>query len=180
MTDNSIWSRRIAVDDVPEEGLRVDMTADAGVRAALAQTAGLRDLPRLDAQFDLTRRGRNGLHVVGEVSALVGQNCVVTLEPIEKNLLEPIDLVFTPEQTPGPGDIESEISLGLSEAEPPEPLSGGAVDLGAIATEYFLLGIDPYPRKDGAVFESGPNEDSAPKPFAALAALKKPPKGGSE
>ena len=180
MTDNPIWSRRVAVDDVPEEGLRVEMTADPVVRAALAQTAGLRDLPRLGADFEVTRRGRHGLHVVGEVSALVGQNCVVTLEPIEINLLEPIDLVFTPEQAAGPGESEGEISFGLSEAEPPEPLVGGAVDLGAIATEYFLLGIDPYPRKEGAVFEGAPNEDIAPKPFAALAALKKPPKGGSE
>ncbi len=30
----------------------------------------------------------------------------------------------------------------------------GTVDLGAIATEFFLLGIDPYPRKEGAEFEA--------------------------
>ena len=31
----------------------------------------------------------------------------------------------------------------------PEPLVGGAVDLGAVATEFLVLGIDPYPRKPG-------------------------------
>ncbi len=180
MTDTPIWSRRIAVDDVPQEGLRVEMAADASVRAALARLAGLRELSRLDAQFDVTQQGRNGLHVVGEVSALVGQNCVVTLDPIEKNLLEPIDLVFTADRTMDIGDVENEISFGLSEAEPPEPLVGGAVDLGAIATEYFLLGIDPYPRKEGVIFEAAQTENSVTKPFAALAALKKPPKGGAE
>ena len=51
----------------------------------------------------------------------------------------------------------------------------GAVDLGAIATEFLLLGIDPYPRKPGAVFDAPVAEDDpSSHPFAALAALKKP------
>ena len=28
-------------------------------------------------------------------------------------------------------------------------LVGGTVDLGAIATEFLILGLDPYPRKTG-------------------------------
>ena len=47
------------------------------------------------------------------------------------------------------------------------------VDLGAVATEFLLLGIDPYPRKPGAVFDAPPAGDPASHPFAALAALKK-------
>ena len=35
------------------------------------------------------------------------------------------------------------------------------VDLGAVATEFLLLGIDPYPRKPGAVFEAPPAGDPA-------------------
>ena len=38
--------------------------------------------------------------------------------------------------------------------DPPEVLHDGAVDLGAVATEFLLLGIDPYPRKPGAVFDA--------------------------
>jgi len=55
----------------------------------------------------------------------------------------------------------------------PEPLIGGAVDLGAIATEFLVLGVDPYPRKPGAVFD--PPQDHKPDggPFAALAKLTK-------
>lgn len=179
MTD-TIWSSRLVREEVPEVGIHVEISADAAVRSALAQSAELRDLPRLEAQFDVTRSGRHGLHVVGEVSALVGQNCVVTLEPIERNVFEQIDLVFTLDQQSSLGDAEGEASFGLSEAEPPESLVGGAVDLGAIATEYFLLGIDPYPRKEGVTFESPTPGDAVAKPFAALAALKKPPKGSSE
>lgn len=179
MTD-TIWSHRLAREDVPEEGTHVEISADAAVRASLAKVAGLRELPRLTAQFDIIRSGRDGLHVIGEVAAVIGQNCVVTLESIEKNIVEPIDVVFTADQRSSLEDDEGEASFGLSEADPPEPLVGGAVDLGAIATEYFLLGIDPYPRKEGAVFAAPVAGDARANPFAALAALKKPPKGKSE
>jgi hypothetical protein len=55
----------------------------------------------------------------------------------------------------------------------PEPLIGGSVDLGALATEFLILGIDPYPRKPGAIFE--PPQDRMPDegPFAALSKLTK-------
>ena len=48
------------------------------------------------------------------------------------------------------------------------------VDLGAVASEFLLLGIDPYPRKPGVKFEPPPRAgDAAAHPFAALEALKK-------
>ena len=170
------WSRRIALADVPDEGLHVALEADAEVRATLARTAGLRDLPRLEASFDVRRRGA-GLHIEGEVLAVVGQNCVVSLEPIEGNLHEVIDLVFASDIPETMGGGAGETSFGLADAEPPEPLVGGVVDLGAIATEYFLLGIDPYPRKEGVVFEGGAAPEPGESPFAGLAALNKPPQG---
>ena len=34
----------------------------------------------------------------------------------------------------------------------PERLIGDVVDLGALATEFLILGLDPYPRKAGATF----------------------------
>ncbi len=58
--------------------------------------------------------------------------------------------------------------------EPPEPLVEGKIDLGAIATEFLLLGIDPYPRKAGAEFAPVKTDDDAgARPFAVLEALKK-------
>ncbi len=55
----------------------------------------------------------------------------------------------------------------------PEPLVDGIVDLGALATEFLILGLDPYPRKPGAAFEP-PREGAADGgPFAALAGWSK-------
>ena len=172
------WSVPLARSEVPETGRHLDLVADGETRAAIAKLAGLIGLPRLEATFDVTPRGRAGLRVAGQVSATVGQTCVVTLEPMESEIEEPIDLVFQPADAAAPDRGEVEIPL----EDAPEPLIGGAVDLGAIATEFLLLGIDPYPRKPGAVFQapvSGGGDDGT-RPFAALSALKKKPAGDAK
>ena len=50
----------------------------------------------------------------------------------------------------------------------PDPLVGGAIDLGAIASEFLTLGIDPYPRSPGASFSEPEPAPEAPGPFAVL------------
>ena len=168
------WHVPVVLDDIPEDGRHFDLEADADVRAAVAKAAGLRGLPRLTANFDVTRRGTDGLHVVGTVSATVGQTCVVTLDPVDNEVEETIDLVFVPQQAPEPtaeGDAEKPEPRDVKWSDP-EPLIGGAIDLGAIATEFVILGLDPYPRKPGAVFQPPHDDKPDPGPFAGLAKLK--------
>src|ERR1700724_3454645 len=90
------WRVPVAVEDVAETGRHFDLVADNEVRAAVARLAGLRDLPRLEANFEVMRHGADGLHVAGRVSATVGQNCVVTLEPLANEVEETINLVLAP------------------------------------------------------------------------------------
>jgi hypothetical protein len=165
------WQVPVAVDDIAETGRHFDLIADASVRAAVARVAGLRDLSRLEARFDVSRRGAEGLHVAGVVSATVGQNCVATLEPLTNEVEEAVDLVFVPQRTPAPYDGEAkpkDVKWG-----DPEPLIEGIVDLGALATEFLIVGLDPYPRKPDAVFEPPPDVAPDAGPFAALAKLAK-------
>jgi Large ribosomal RNA subunit accumulation protein YceD len=167
------WHVPVALDDVPEEGRHFDLAADADTRAAVARIAGLRDLPRLEASFDLTRSGRAGLHVAGRVSATAGQTCVVTLEPLANEVTEDIDLLFEP---PPALPAEADGAAATPEGNPDdetEPLVDGKVDLGALATEFLILGLDPYPRKPGAVFEQLENGKPEKGPFAALGRLAK-------
>jgi hypothetical protein len=169
------WRVPVAVDDIAETGQHFALIADAEVRAGVAQLTGLRDLPRLEANFGVTRRGAGGLHVVGRVSATVGQNCVVTLEPLANEVEEEVDVVFMPQAAAAERAYEADIRESPVEAKwgDPEPLVGGVIDLGALATEFLVLGLDPYPRKPGAVFE--PPQDAKPEqgPFAALAGWTK-------
>jgi hypothetical protein len=171
------WRVEVAVHDVPESGKRFDLVAEASVRAAIAWMIGLRELPRLEAGFDVSRRGHDGLHVTGRVSATVGQTCIVTLEPIESEVDEVVDLTFAPGPVREASAEDDGDRASRSSREGPEPLVGGRVDLGAIATEFLILGIDPYPRKPGVTFEAPSEADPGGHPFAALAALKnrKPP-----
>jgi hypothetical protein len=168
------WSVPVTVHDLPAAGRHVDLVADARVRAAVAKAANLRDLARLEASFDLSRQGRDGVHLDGRVSATVGQVCVVTLEPMESEVEETVDLSFSPHVTPlvEEPDAEPARPMQVPEVDTPEPLAGSAIDLGAIATEFLMLGLDPYPRKPGVEFKPSADGDDAVHPFAALAALK--------
>lgn len=167
----SAWHVPVAVEDVSETGEHFDLTADPQTRAAIAKVAGLRDLARLEANFDVSRQGSGGLRVAGHIAATVGQTCVVTLEPVANEVAEEVDLRFVP-QAPV---VESDVTvLKADESEyETEPLIGGVVDLGALATEFLILALDPYPRKPGAVFQSPPDTVAGESPFSALAALKK-------
>lgn len=169
------WSVPVAVECVPETGLHVNLEAPEAARADIAQLAGLRALPRLAAVFDLTRRGA-GVHVSGRVSATVGQACVVTLEPMESEVEEAIEVSFSPSASVGAA-AEGHHTRPDAE-EPPEPLIGGKVDLGVLATEFLLLGIDPYPRKAGAEFSLPKVEGDGEHPFSSLETLKKRMGGG--
>jgi uncharacterized metal-binding protein YceD (DUF177 family) len=161
------WHVAVRLEDVPETGLHLDLVAGAHVRADLAVLAGVRDVPRLEAAVDLVRYG-SGLRMTGRVSATVGQTCVVTLESIENLVDEPIDVIFAPSPA---GDMADQ-GAAFEADEPPEVLSDGAADVGAIVTEFLLLGIDRYPRKPGVAFEPRVEESTGASPFAALAKLK--------
>ena len=181
------WSVPVAVASVSAEtGQHFELTADVDTRAAIARVAGIRELPRLAATFDVTRQGEDGLHVIGRVSATVGQNCVVTLEPLSNEIDETVDLMFSPsspelesepddDDEPGKGSGRSKRTF-----DGPEPLFGDTVDLGALATEFLILGINPYPRKPDAKFEPPQDGKPDPGPFAVLAALAAKDRQGSQ
>ena len=132
-------------------------------------------MPKLAATFDVAKRGGK-VHVVGHVRGRVGQTCVVSLEPMDTDIDEAIDLTFAP---PAAGAVIDEHAASepprKGGEDAPEPLLGNSIDLGAIAAEFLVLAIDPYPRKEGAEFAPPAVEETGNKPFAALAALQKNP-----
>jgi Large ribosomal RNA subunit accumulation protein YceD len=168
------WHVPVTVEDIAETGQHFALVADEETRANIARLAGLRDLPRLQADFDVTRQGAGGVRVSGRVSATVGQNCVVTLEPLANEIDEEVDLLFMPQSAAAAGsDGGADDDEADAKWDDREPLIDGVVDLGALATEFLVLGIDPYPRKPGAVFESPANSGPEEGPFAGLAGWTK-------
>jgi hypothetical protein len=175
------WRVPVTVAQIPEIGLHRDIEADQPAREAMAEVAGLREILSANASLDVTPKGGGRFHVAGHVRARIGQTCVVTLDPIENDIDEEVDLIFAPpEQIPDLADLVDEAAESDVEIpDPPEPIVNGVIDLGRLATDALFLGIDPYPRKRDAVFEP-PVEAADPEdhPFAALKALQldaKPP-----
>jgi hypothetical protein len=175
------WSVPITVVQIPDTGLHRDIEADRAAREAMAEAAGLREMLSASASLDVTPESGGRVHVTGRVRARIGQTCVVTLDPIENELDEPIDLIFAPpEQIPDLSDLVDEAAESETEIpDPPEPIINGVIDLGRLATDALFLAVDPYPRRPDAVFE--PTVEAADPddhPFAALKALQldaKPP-----
>jgi len=176
------WRSPVIVTQIPDTGLHRKLEASAAERQAIAEVGGLREVLSAHADLDVVPRSGGRVQVTGTIRARVGQTCVVTLDPMESEIEEDVDLMFAPEaEVRRMADL---IEEGQDDEEPPEvidppePIVNGMIDLGRIATDALFLAVDPYPRKEGAVFEA---EVTAPDPedhpFAALKALQDNKKG---
>lgn len=171
------WRAPVTVAHIPDTGLHRELEASATERQAMADLAGVRDILSAYADFEVVPKSGGRVQVTGRVRARVGQICVVTLDPIESEIDEEVDLTFAPEAETR--RLEDLIEEGQDEeeppvvADPPEAIVNGIIDLGRIATDALFLAIDPYPRKPGAAFEAEVTAlDPKDHPFAALKALQ--------
>ncbi len=174
---NIPWSFPVLVAQVPEAGLHQALDTTAAQRERMAATAGVKAMPQAEASFDIVPAAGGRFHVTGRVRARVEQTCVVTLDPVENQVDEPIDVEFAPpSQIPvSAKSVQKDQGEDAEIPDPSEPIVSGAIDLGRLAMEFLMLGIDPYPRKPGVVFVP-PEVPTDPEehPFAALKALKTP------
>jgi hypothetical protein len=169
------WSVPVVVEQIPDTGLHRAFEAGPAAREAMAAVAGLREILFARASLDVTPISGGRVHVTGRVQARIGQTCVVSLDPIENDIDEAIDLIFAPpEQIPQLADLVDEAAESDAEIpDPPEPIEHGVIDLGRLATDALFLAVDPYPRKPDAVFEPlVVAEDPEDHPFAALKVLQ--------
>jgi hypothetical protein len=164
----SEFSRQVRVDSMPRGGLEPEIEASEPERAALAALNGLPAIARLVARFRIVKWGR-GVSVEGELSARLTQTCVVTLEPFEVEIEEPIEVRFLPPQARAPASE----AHALEDLDTPDPLIDGRIDLGALASEFLTLALDPYPRKPGVAFDAPAAEPEPETPFSRLHVLSR-------
>ena len=176
MTEAGPFSRIARVDALPREGQTVTIEAAPAEREALASFLGLPAIAALTATLKLEPQGCGGARVTGSVHGECTQTCVVSLEPIPATVDEAVDVRFAPKaaadsRSPGPRETQT---VSFEDDDEPDALIDGKIDLGALAAEFFALGLDPYPRKPGATFEEGAKSEPTDSPFAALAQRDKP------
>ncbi len=181
------FSRKVRVEDVPPSGVVQRFAASAGECASVARALELPAVHEINVEAQLARRGREGLSVKGVVKARVNQICVVSLEPFEALIEEPFSVDFAPEAEALAAHERAweEIKASPDKArtlaeqpDPPDPIIDGKVDLGALALEYLVIGLDPHPRKPGVSFDAngaGDVQAEAEKasPFARLQGIVK-------
>ncbi|MEJ1158609.1 YceD family protein [Prosthecomicrobium sp. N25] len=176
-----ILSRPLAISDVSPDGTTVRVVATEAERRALARDIDIPSIESLEAELTVRPWARTGFRMTGRVRASVTQTCVVTLEPVAQVVDEPVDVKFVPPSEAAKyaaaRDEDGEVVLDAEAEDPPDVFEGGTLDPGAVAEEYMVLGLDPYPRKPGVAFEpvaeSRGGAEAPASPFAALAKLKR-------
>jgi len=178
------WSHHVLSEDVGRKPLRISISVPEESKLALCKRIGLHSIESLVADIVLKRNPvSKDIHVKGELRADVHQQCVVTMEPVAEHVednfetwcAEPSNAVsFAKAKRERMEPQERLEQPMLEEYDDPEVIIGGKIDLGELVTQNLSLSLNPYPRKEGAAFESKDklfDEDDDGmynNPFAAL------------
>lgn len=160
-------SRLIDAERLPKHGTDITVTANADEMAALAEALDIPAIHALEGVFSVEGSGKRA-SVKGIVRARVSQVCGVSLDPFETEVEEEVDLDFAAAQRRKLTPEEEE----QRRIDPPDEIINGKIDLGRVTAEFLALGLDPFPRKPGAVFEEPAPSEPRENPFGALAGLK--------
>jgi len=173
----AVLSRPFAIDDLSDGPLQRSVVATADECEAIAHYFDIPRLESLKADLHISQLAGQ-VRVTGTLKARVTQKCVVSLELFDSDVTDDIEIDFADPSYVARAEeawskrIEDEDDV-TDALEPPDPIINGSIDLGAIVVEFLVLGLDPYPRKEGAVFEAADDSgDEKASPFAALAQLK--------
>jgi uncharacterized metal-binding protein YceD (DUF177 family) len=169
------FSYPVKVSTLSASAVDLRLDADADALAALARLWNVMEVRKLHAELQVARWKKDGIRVKGRVIADLVQECVVTLEPVESHIDEPVEATFVPDGSKLARALTleaAEMVLDPEGPDLPDVFAGDTIDLGQTVTEHAAMAIEPYPRKPGVAFpdhiESTEKDDKRPNPFAAL------------
>lgn len=152
------------------------ISADAEECLALAKRFSLERLDLLEADLALEQVA-GGLKVSGEIRADLVQRCVVSLEPLPRQIRDSFEEVYRRESVQD-GNFDWNAAAELAELD-----HDGKLDLGEMVAQELSGLLESYPHAPGVRFEwqedgdppADQNQGKIPQegPFSALAALKR-------
>lgn len=117
------------------------MNADATVRASITERVNVESIESLAADLRIAP-WLDGLEVDGVLRARVTRICGVSLEPFEETVDEPVVLRFVPDGSPNAASpVEGDVELDLEADDPPDCITGDAIDLGSYLAEQLALAL---------------------------------------
>ncbi len=171
---SAVFSHFARAERLPPGGKRFEIEANEAERRAIAEALGIVAVEALSVEIDVRALAADTVGVKGTLKAAVVQTDVVTLEPVAQSLVEEIDVVLSPAESPAGRRRRTEVDeeqLG----DERDVYQNGQIDLGAIAVEHLALGLDPYPRAPDVEFSGHIEDDPSAEdsPFAKLKRLKR-------
>lgn len=179
------WSHFFDIDDLKGPKTKVSIEADEEERHDMARRLNVVSVNKATADLVLEQTsGGHTVHVTGKFDINVTLECVVTLEPFDQDLSEPVEGWFADKDktvsfAAAKRDKEASHSRGevemMEESEDPEAIIDGVIDLGELVTQHMSLAIPAYPKKKGVKYEIGDDnvqiDENSPlrkNPFEAL------------
>ena len=167
------WSKPVLLHELGRGAMTLTLEPDVAERAKIAKDLGLESLPSLQARLTL-KPWMDGVEITGRFDAVVEQICAVSLDAFEQPLSGGIELRAVPQGSPqAPDATGGEVDYDPEAPDPPDVLTGEAIDVAAYVVEHLALEIDPFARKPGVEFEYAP-PDEEESPFAVLKKLQDP------
>ena len=163
----------VRVRDIPAAGMDLTIVADELEREKIAEALQIPDVTGLQAVIRLETPDGNAVRLRGNLKGNVVQTCIVTLEPVEQQIEENLDVVFLPQNSER-SDGGKVIQLDPLQDDDFEAYRNGRIELASYLTEHLALGLDPYPRIPGTDFPAHIEDDTSDKvsPFESLKKLK--------
>ncbi len=168
------FSYPLQIDELKQNEYAFVLKADAAELVDICQILQVEKVHYFKAEMKLKLNVREHLlKIWGKVAAELELKSVISLENFKQKYEVPFELFFdTKANYRDIRDLGSDIN-----AEVPDIIENGVINLADIAMEQIALQIDDYPRAVGEIFEynNSYDEEKTPRenPFAVLAKLKK-------
>lgn len=172
------------IQTLAKSGKELTSVADDAQRQKLATQLDVASVQSCQVDWIIKPWRKSDVRVIGTLKAALTQTCSVSLEPIEAQILEEIDVRLTRDERliEGADAEQKEIDIDPEGRDPPDLFDGRRVELGEIAFEHLALGLDPYPRSSDVEYDAFQTDksdqqtsdiggDKEVSPFSALAQL---------
>lgn len=145
MTPVIEFSHIVSIEPWPDDGIIVDLSANAVELSALKNRLDLVDLHSLSASGRI-EKAATAFVLKGTIEAEIVQSCVVTLQPVASTLQTPFERHYRPRAIHEKMAASEPVTVSLDETADIDILDGDAIDVGEAIAEEFFLALDPYPR----------------------------------
>ena len=170
---------KVNIDDIAVSGKDISLKLDNETNAVLVKSLDLLELDMRRCDFSISNLPAECFRVETKLNCIVKQQCSVTLEPVETRIEQMFATEFWPTQkltTYYQKEKEQDQDIDFESKSDFEEIEEGYINLGRYIYEVLSTTIDPYPKKEGAVFDwknkNNDESDLSNNPFASLKVLK--------